>query len=472
MTKTDALPQDRVPCAPPTVLVIGLGIAGLTAAIECHRKGCKVIGFEKKRGATQPGDIIGLSGNSVRVLSQWSPEFSQFADEEITCAVEALEFYDPAGNLHVSMPYNPASPTQGYMFRRTGLLEKLYEQAIRDGIELRYGVNVTGYWEDVGSAGVYIGDSNHNIVADCVIAADGFHSTARKVFTSEKDALQRDEFIGAIAYRAIFDARETTHLPEAQWLLDKAPAADVFRSFFGNDFMFVTGTAARGRYIHWACALRGEQAEQTSQAWVQPASAEPVLDRARTWPSPTGSKLAAVISATPPDACFSHALLAKPPLRTWVSPKGRMVVIGDAAHPILPYAGQGANQAIEDAAVIAICLERAGPKRIPLALRVFEKLREHQRSNHIMPNLHARHERVSLIQAGSIEAEDAYLKANWEGGDETKKPSGYLQQPWVYEHDCVAHAQAEFDIAVEAIETGRKYIPTNVPMDGKYRSEQ
>ncbi|KAJ0417665.1 hypothetical protein BJY00DRAFT_315612 [Aspergillus carlsbadensis] len=455
MTKTDALPQDHVPSGPPRVLVIGLGIAGLTAAIECHRRGCKVTGFEKKASATQLGDIIGLSGNSVRVLSAWSQQgISQFADEDITCAVEALELYDPAGSLRAAMPYNPASPTQGYLFRRTGLLEKLYEQAMRDGIDLRFGVNVTRYWEDAGSAGVYIGENDDKVVADCVIAADGFHSAARKAFTSEKDTLQRDESIGAIMYRAIFDAREVAHLPEARWLLDKAPAADVLRSFYGKDCMFLTGTAARGRYIHWACALRGEQAEQTSEAWMQPASAQPVIDRLQTWPSPTGRELAAVISATPADACFNHTLFTKPPLRNWASPKGRMVVIGDAAHPVLPFAGQGGNQAIEDAAVIAICLERAGRGKIPLALRVFEKLR---------------HKRVSLIQAGSIEAKDTYLRASWDCADDADKPSGYLHQAWVYDHDCVAHAEAEFDIAAEAIESGRKYIPTNAPVDGQYR---
>ena len=58
MTKTEARCRDQVPCAPPTVLVIGLGIAGLTAAIECHRKGCKVIGFEKRASATQLGERI------------------------------------------------------------------------------------------------------------------------------------------------------------------------------------------------------------------------------------------------------------------------------------------------------------------------------------------------------------------------------------------------------------------------------
>ena len=52
-----------------------------------------------------------------------------------------------------------------------------------------------------------------------------------------------------------------------------------------------------------------------------------------------------------------------------------MIVVGDAAHSFLPYAGQGGNQAIEDAAVLAICLELAGKRDVPLALRVMEKLR-------------------------------------------------------------------------------------------------
>lgn len=52
-----------------------------------------------------------------------------------------------------------------------------------------------------------------------------------------------------------------------------------------------------------------------------------------------------------------------------------MIVIGDAAHSFLPYAGQGGNQAIEDAVVLAICLELAGKRDVPLALRVMEKLR-------------------------------------------------------------------------------------------------
>ncbi|KAJ5341961.1 hypothetical protein N7541_011085 [Penicillium brevicompactum] len=470
----NTIPQDPVPFSGITVLVVGLGIAGLTAALECSRRGHKVIGFEKKKDTNQLGDVIGLSGNSMRILSQWNQgSLAELVDEDIICAVEALELHDTAGTIRAAMPYHPESPAQGYLFRRTGLLTKLYELAIRAGIDLRFGVNVMRYWEDADNAGVYIGEKR--IVGDCVIAADGFYSAGRTAITNE-DPVQQP--IGAVMYRAIFDAQEIAHVPEAAWLLKKAPKADILPSFYGKDVMVMMGTAAKGRYVHWACTIRGE-VQQASEAWMQPASVEPVLDCVRNWPA--ASKLNAVLSRTPPGACFNHTMLAMPPLRTWVSDKGRMVVIGDAAHPFLPYAGQGANQAIEDAASVAICLERAGRgmylwlcgclRSSGAYFYSFAKSFSSFRLTGSDTYSWLRHKRVSLIQEGSVEAKDSFLKANWDSDDEAGSPSAYLHQSWVYNHDCVQHVVEEFQIAADAIRHGRKYIPTNVPVDGKYRQE-
>lgn len=63
------------------------------------------------------------------------------------------------------------------------------------------------------------------------------------------------------------------------------------------------------------------------------------------------------------------------PLKTWLSPRGRMIVIGDAAHATVPSSGQGGSQAIEDAAVLAIALELGGKKDIALSLAAVEKIR-------------------------------------------------------------------------------------------------
>ena len=105
---------------------------------------------------------------------------------------------------------------------------------------------------------------------------------------------------------------------------------------------------------------------------MQPASPEVVLKKLEDWPA--GRKLSAIVTSTPPGRCFNQALMNRPPLSRWVSGGGRMIVIGDAAHTFLPFAGQGGNQGIEDAAVLAICLERSG-EDVPLALRTMEKIR-------------------------------------------------------------------------------------------------
>jgi 2-polyprenyl-6-methoxyphenol hydroxylase-like FAD-dependent oxidoreductase len=82
-----------------------------------------------------------------------------------------------------------------------------------------------------------------------------------------------------------------------------------------------------------------------------------------------------IIAMTPEAQLIDYKLLWRDPLPKWVSKHGRMMLVGDSAHPFLPTSGQGAGQAIEDAATVAICLELAGKEKVPLGLRTSEKLR-------------------------------------------------------------------------------------------------
>lgn len=86
-------------------------------------------------------------------------------------------------------------------------------------------------------------------------------------------------------------------------------------------------------------------------------------------------RVAAIIRHTPKEQLIDHKLLWRDPLPRWVSARGRILLIGDAAHTFLPTSIQGVGQAIEDAATAAICLELAGKARVPLALRTSEKMR-------------------------------------------------------------------------------------------------
>ena len=82
-----------------------------------------------------------------------------------------------------------------------------------------------------------------------------------------------------------------------------------------------------------------------------------------------------LIRLTPADRCHDFKLMWREPQPTWISPLGRVVQIGDAAHTFLPSSGNGATQAIEDAVSLATCLRLAGKEDVGLATRVHNKLR-------------------------------------------------------------------------------------------------
>jgi 2-polyprenyl-6-methoxyphenol hydroxylase-like FAD-dependent oxidoreductase len=86
-------------------------------------------------------------------------------------------------------------------------------------------------------------------------------------------------------------------------------------------------------------------------------------------------KLRNMLKHVPNNKMVHHPLACRSPLSKWLSQGKRTIVIGDAAHPFLPVIGQGASQAIEDAAVVAISLELSGKNNVPLAFQIAEMIR-------------------------------------------------------------------------------------------------
>jgi 2-polyprenyl-6-methoxyphenol hydroxylase-like FAD-dependent oxidoreductase len=86
-------------------------------------------------------------------------------------------------------------------------------------------------------------------------------------------------------------------------------------------------------------------------------------------------RVSGVIKNTPESQLIDHKLLWRDPLPTWISEKGRVLLVGDSAHTFIPTSIQGAGQAMEDAATAAICLELTGKDKVPLALRTCQKMR-------------------------------------------------------------------------------------------------
>jgi salicylate hydroxylase len=123
---------------------------------------------------------------------------------------------------------------------------------------------------------------------------------------------------------------------------------------------------------------------------------------------------------------FRWALYDREPLPTWT--KGRLTLLGDAAHPMLPHLGQGANQSIEDGMALATILARAGRDNLPAALHAYERLRR---------------ERVADIQRGARQSglryDSSYADLSVRDA-EIAAHRNFRQR--LYDHDVVPDAQA------------------------------
>jgi len=126
------------------------------------------------------------------------------------------------------------------------------------------------------------------------------------------------------------------------------------------------------------------------------------------------------------DKCFRWALYDREPLPTWS--KGRLTLLGDAAHPMLPHLGQGANQSIEDGMALATILSQVDNAKVPAALLAYEKLRR---------------ERVAEVQRGSRQhglRVDSMVADLGVRDAELAAHANFRAQ--LYSYDVVPHARA------------------------------
>jgi 2-polyprenyl-6-methoxyphenol hydroxylase-like FAD-dependent oxidoreductase len=124
-----------------------------------------------------------------------------------------------------------------------------------------------------------------------------------------------------------------------------------------------------------------DEYDNVAESWSFPGKQEDVLAYVKGW----NERIHDVVMATPKSQLVDYKLVWRDPLPTWVSKHARIILIGDSAHPFLPTSAQGAGQAVEDGATVAICLELAGKDNVPLALKTCERLRYILASQHSQP---------------------------------------------------------------------------------------
>src|SRR3984957_15519717 len=181
---------------------------------------------------------------------------------------------------------------------------------------------------------------------DFLIGADGIHSRVRERLFGE----EKPRFSGQIAYRGLAPAERVAHL--------RLPL-DV-TNWVGPDGHFVHYYVSAGRFLNFIAV--SEEATWTRERWSDRGSISDAAKNYEGWHPQVATILTAV------DERFKWALFDRNPLPEWT--QGRVTLLGDACHPMLPFMAQGAAQAIEDGATLAACLKNTA-FNVPTAFQAY-----------------------------------------------------------------------------------------------------
>jgi salicylate hydroxylase len=274
---------------------------------------------------------------------------------------------------------------------RPDLVEALVA-SLPEGV-VRLGQRCVGFAQDDRRAVVRF-DTGVRVEADVVVGADGIHSTLQRSVVEPREPV----FFGTMAYRGVIPARRVPEWP-----------AGVRRIWTGHGKFLLVYLVRAGELLNYVGVVPTD--EQMRESWSAPGDpAQLAAEFADGWDPLVGRLLAQV------ETTFRWGLYDREPLPRWS--QGRLTLLGDAAHPMLPHMGQGANQAIEDAMALATLLQGASAPDVPDRLVRYQVLRRH---------------RTAAFQQGSrVNAERFGLA----------KPSLTLGLPWVLDYDVEAEALA------------------------------
>ncbi|MEU5534604.1 FAD-dependent monooxygenase [Streptomyces sp. NPDC020362] len=317
-----------------TVVIAGGGIGGLAAALSVSARGHRVVLCERNREFAELGAGIQLAPNGMHALDRLGVAS---AVRRIAVPVRELRFMDGVSGEHVvSMPLDERYRDRfrsAYVVVHRGELHRLLLQACRgsDRIELRPSSAVVGY-EHTGQAVRVLLAGGEALTADALVGADGLHSAVREQLVG--DGGPRNA--GITVYRSIVP-------------MDRVPPDLRHESvtwWAGPGRHFVHYPIAGGRSLNLAPSVENRPAETFSGTAVPTAqvreqfavlcdTAQRLLELATEWKA--------------------WVLVDRDPVDVWTD--GRVALLGDAAHPMLHYAAQGACLALEDAVVLGDLLD-------------------------------------------------------------------------------------------------------------------
>ena len=381
------------------VAVVGGGLGGLFAAKALIAHGLQASVYEQAPQLGEVGAGVFLTPNSVRQLQRMG----------LGPLVERWGARVGPGSHYFRHDGTPIAPVQvtdsagwnaTFGMHRADLVDILANALPPEAVHT--GHRAAGFEQDGDLCRVSF--ANGAVVeSDLVVAADGIHSELRRNVAPPS----RPIFHGSVAYRGVVPHEFIPSWPTNAWLM-----------WLGDAKHFLAFPVRAGKLINYVGFVPADA--EMKESWSAPG--DPTVLRAEFagWDPRIGLLLNQV------HACFRWALYDREPLPTWT--KGRLTLLGDAAHPMLPHLGQGANQSIEDGMALATILSRASLKNAPAALFAYERLRR---------------ERVAQVQRGARENGMRYDSAYSDLGVRDAEITAHAAfRKKLYDHDVVPGAEA------------------------------
>jgi salicylate hydroxylase len=386
-----------------SLAIVGGGIGGLAAALSLLKVGVDVHVYEQAGALTEVGAGIQISPNATRIL-----DGAGIGNALEETGVKPQAFHQRRWDDGRTLLRTPIAEAMEaafgfpyYHMHRADVLTALAQALPAQRLHL--GHRFTSL-VDRGDCVETEFENGRRIRVDALVGADGIHSVVRSVLFGAENP----RFTGCIAYRGLIPAERLAHLNlEVSALVWMGPSKHFVH-------YFVRGK----RLLNFVAII--EKDVWTRESWTDRGEVADALAAFEGWHPQVRAVLGAV------DETFIWALFDRQPMPRWSV--GRVTLLGDACHAMLPFMAQGAAQAIEDGATLATCLSKTASRDVPEALRRYEILRL-PRASRLQAMSEANKTRFHLPDGAAQQRRDAEMargKTDW----------SLDAVEWLYGHDA------------------------------------
>jgi len=387
-----------------SIAIIGGGIGGLAAAATLLRAGFEVQVYEQSRTLSEVGAGINIGPNASRILHRL--EIGEALEKTGVKPAAFVQRRWDDGRVLVRSPLGDAVEAAFgapyYTLHRADLHRALASAVPADRVHLGHRF---ARMQDRDTHVEAAFENGLSISVDALIGADGIHSMMRHSLLGP----ERPRFTGCVAYRGLVPSDRLRHLD-----LERTT-----QIWMGPGRHFVHYFVSAGELVNFVAVI--EEDSWRNESWVDRGEVADAVAAFAGW----HRQVLSIIGAAP--ETYKWGLFDRSPLPRWSV--GRVTLLGDSCHPMLPFMGQGGAQAIEDAATLKACLLKL-PGDIPGALRLYEQLRlprasrlqgmsETNKMRFHLPDGEAQRERDTQMAAGATD---------W----------SWAAIAWLYEHDAEA----------------------------------